>query len=273
MTLPIENLLQHRHLWRATDGLQAERGTLGTGFASLDDALAGGGWPADGLTEIIGDTPGVGELRLLLPALAELSQRRQRWVAWVAPPWLPYAPALAAAGVDVKRVLLIHPKHHQDLLWATEQALKSGTCSAVLSWPDPRHLRHADLRRLQLAAREGDSWGVLFRPEAAAEQPSPAELRLRLAADPECCDGGGLRLRIIKRRGGWPSEELPIRFDDLLTRRLAGPEQAAALRQLALWQPPSSSRAAPHRSIGSLGSIESRARRTAAIAAGQRAQP
>lgn len=273
MTLPIENLLQHRHLWRATDGLEVERGTLATGFAPLDAALSGGGWPADGLTEIIGDTPGVGELRLLLPALAELSQRRQRWVAWVAPPWLPYAPALAAAGVDVKRVLLIHPKHHQDLLWATEQALKSGTCSAVLSWPDPRHLRHTDLRRLQLAAREGDSWGVLFRPEAAAEQPSPAELRLRLAADPECSDGSGLRLRVIKRRGGWPSEELPIRFDDLLTRRLAGPEQAAALRQLALWQPPPSSGAPHARNMGSMGSIESRARRTAAIAAGQRAHP
>lgn len=268
MTLPIENLLQHRHLWRATDGLEVERGTLTTGFAHLDAALAGGGWPADGLTEIIGDTPGVGELRLLLPALAELSQRRQRWVAWVAPPWMPYAPALAAAGVDVQRVLLIHPKHHQDLLWATEQALKSGTCSAVLSWPDPRHLRHADLRRLQLATREGDSWGVLFRPEAAAEQPSPAELRLRLAADPEHCDGSGLRLRVIKRRGGWPSEELPIRFDDLLTRRLAGPEQAAALRQLALWQPPSTSHANVHpRSVSNIG------RGPAPLSAGQRVHP
>lgn len=237
MTGPIENLLQHRHLWRATDSLQAERGTLATGFAALDAALTGGGWPRDGLTEILGDTPGVGELRLLLPALAQLSQRQQRWVAWIAPPWMPYAPALAAAGVDVERILLIHPRQHQDLLWATEQALKSGTCSAVLSWPDPRHLRHADIRRLQLAAREGGSWGLTFRPTAAAEQPSPAELRLQLEADPTVVDGSGLRLHILKRRGGRPSEGLAIRFDDLLTQRLAGPEQTASLRQLALWQP------------------------------------
>ncbi len=249
MTQSIENLLQQRHLWRATDGLHTERGTLATGFPQLDDLLAGGGWPTDGLTEILGDVPGVGELRLLLPALAELSQRRARWIAWVAPPWLPYAPALAAAGVDVRRVLLIHPKHHQDLLWATEQALKSGTCSAVLSWPDPRHLRHGDLRRLQLAAREGDSWGVMFRPDTAAEQTSPAELRLQLEPEPECMDGSGLRLRVVKRRGGWPSEALPIRFGDCLTRRLAGPEQTAALRQLALWQSPPPAPTQPARTL------------------------
>ncbi|MDZ7825808.1 MAG: translesion DNA synthesis-associated protein ImuA [Gammaproteobacteria bacterium] len=235
MTRPIENLLQHRHLWRAADGLADERGTVPTGFETLDAELAGGGWPMDGLTEILGDTPGVGELRLLLPALARLSRRRARWIALIAPSFLPYAPALAAAGVDVSRVLLVHPKNHQEQLWATEQALKSGTCSAVLSWPDAHHLRHGDLRRLQIAAREGDAWGVLFRPEAAADTASPAELRLLLqagAGDPE-----RLGLKVVKRRGGWPTDDLEVRFDDPLTRRLAGAGQAAALRQLALWRP------------------------------------
>lgn len=236
MTRPIEDLLRHRHLWRAADGAALERATVPTGFELLDAHLAGEGWPRDGLTELLGDTPGVGELRLLLPALAALSRRRPRWIAWIGPPWLPYAPALAAAGVDVDRILLVHPKHHQDQLWATEQALRSGTCSAVLSWPDPRHLRHGDLRRLQLAAREGDAWGVLFRPESAAATASPAELRLLL--EPVAGDAERLDVRVLKRRGGWPTDPLPLRFEDALTRRLAGPEHAAALRQLALWQPP-----------------------------------
>lgn len=235
MNQPIEHLLRHRHLWRAADGIASDRGTLSTGFEPLDAELAGGGWPMDGLTEILGDTPGVGELRLLLPALARLSQRRARWIAWIAPPYLPYAPALAAAGVDVSRVLLVHPKNHQDQLWATEQALKSGTCSAVLSWPDPHHLRHGDLRRLQIAAREGDAWGVLFRPLTAAATASPAELRLQIEAGTG--DAERLALRVLKRRGGWPTEALDLQLRDPLTRRLAGPEQAAALRQLALWQP------------------------------------
>ena len=159
---------------------------------------------------------------------------RDRWVAWIGAPYLPYAPALAAAGVDVDRILLIHPKTHQDHLWATEQALRSGTCSAVLSWPDPNHLRHADLRRLQIAAREGDCWGVLFRPESAATVASPAELRLLV--DEWDGDAGTLGLRVLKRRGGWPTAGIGITFDDALTRRMAGPQQAAGLRQLALWR-------------------------------------
>jgi len=235
MTRSIEDLLRHRHLWRAADGPGADRGTFSTGFAALDAELAGQGWPEDGLTEILSDAAGVGELRLLLPALAELSQGKPRWIAWIGAPHMPYAPALAAAGIDVDRMLLIHPKNHQDHLWATEQALKSGTCSAVLSWPDPHHLRHADLRRLQIAAREGGTWGVLFRPESAAATASPAELRVLI----ESWDGdaGTLGLRVLKRRGGWPTEGIDIEFADALTRRMAGPEQAAALRQLAMWKP------------------------------------
>jgi len=236
MSRPIEDLLHHRELWRAADGPAAdERGTLATGFETLDAALAGGGWPADGLTELLGATAGVGELRLLLPALARLSREQARWIAWVAPPHLPYAPALAAAGVDVSRVLLVHPKGHQETLWVLEQALKTGTCSAVLGWPDSRQLRHADLRRLQLAARDGETWGVLCRPAGAAREASPAELRLWLEAT-----GGGdparLSLRLLKRRGGWPTEAIELTFEDALTRRLAGPPQAAALHQLALWR-------------------------------------
>jgi cell division inhibitor SulA len=261
MTRPIEDLLRHRHLWRANDGIAAERSTIGTGFELLDAHLAGHGWPRDGLTELLGDTPGVGELRLLLPALASLSRSRHRWIALIGPPWLPYAPALAAAGVDVERVLLVHPKHHQDQLWATEQALKSGTCSAVLSWPDPRHLRQGDLRRLQLAAREGDAWGVLFRPESAAASASPAELRLLL--EPVADDAERLDIRVLKRRGGWPTDPLPLRFEDALTRRLVGPEQAAALRQLALWQPAGMDDAhqeVPHRRRASITPLEERFR-------------
>ena len=44
-------------------------------------------------------TPGsgpIGELQLVIPALAALS--RERWILWLSPPYIPYAPALAASG-------------------------------------------------------------------------------------------------------------------------------------------------------------------------------
>jgi hypothetical protein len=59
------------------------------------------------LTEIAVERWGSGELALFMPLLARLSRpggERQGWIAWISPPFLPYAPALAAAGVDLARV-------------------------------------------------------------------------------------------------------------------------------------------------------------------------
>lgn len=54
---------------------------------------AGRGWPRAGLVEILTPQPGVGELHLLIPTLARLTGLAPaRWVAWIAPPFEPYAP-------------------------------------------------------------------------------------------------------------------------------------------------------------------------------------
>ena len=57
--------------------------------------MPGGGWPTGARTEILSGRAGIGELQLVLPALAALSWAGKR-VVWLAPPHLPYAPALAA---------------------------------------------------------------------------------------------------------------------------------------------------------------------------------
>ena len=123
----------------------------------------------------------------------------ERLIAWVAPPFVPYAPALRTAGIDLDKLLLVHATDHARTLWALEQALKTGVCSAVLGWLSESRLKFAEIRRLQFAARQGGTWSGLFRPAAAAGTASPAELRLRLSPHRE-----GLRLDIVKRRGGWP---------------------------------------------------------------------
>jgi cell division inhibitor SulA/protein ImuA len=200
MSATLDGLLQRSDIWRAgKTGYNTS--ALPTGFAELDAQLAGSGWPHHALTEIEYAHDGIGELRLLLPALVSLSQQ-QRWVTWIAPPYIPYAPALASAGVNLARVLLVHPRTRQEALWATEQALRSGTCSAVLAWlqsPDDRALR-----RLQLATEAGESWGVFFNRHAGGYTNSPAALRLRL----EPVLPRGLAIRILKQRGGWPTGPL-----------------------------------------------------------------
>ena len=187
-------VLERHDVWRGDSLNHANVRTVASGFPQLDAELPGGGWPAGALTEIFPAHEGIGELRLLGPALAALAARGEPLV-WIAPPHLPYAPALAAAGMDPGKLVIVRTGSGRDALWAAEQALRSNACGAVLAWP--RRIKYAELRRLQLAAEGGRAAAFLFRPASAARESSPAALRLAL--ETSC---GGLALRLLKRRGG-----------------------------------------------------------------------
>lgn len=191
----VRALLGHPGIWLGNGQGTAPDGTvLSTGFPALDALLPGGGWPAGAVTELLSDAEGIGELRLVMPSLAECAGSGRR-IAWIDPPHLPYAPALAAAGVRPSRVLLVRAGAGRDRLWAAEQCLRSGACGAVLSWPGDCDDRA--LRRLQLAAEKGGAMGLLFRPERFASSPSPATLRLRIAPAP-----AGVAVCVLKGRCG-----------------------------------------------------------------------
>ena len=175
---------------------------LATGFAPLDAVLPSGGWPVGAITELMPDAPGIGELSLLLPALAQLS-RAGRYLVWIMPPFLPYPMALEQHGLVLERLLLVQAHDAKSVLWAAEQALRCPAVGAVLVWPSALDDRR--VRRLQLAAETGGSCGLLYRSPAAAQQPSPAALRLRLRAvstDMGAHMGHGLHIEIQKARGG-----------------------------------------------------------------------
>lgn len=189
--LSLDSLLAQRRLWRGQPGGRSEPAREPSGHAALDAALPGGGWPEAALTELLLPADGVGELSLLLPTLARLT-RAGRDIAWVDPPYRPYAPALARAGLDLARLHIVDTGGAQSA-WALEQCLRSQACGAVLGW-----CQRADdktLRRLQVAAETGQALAFLFRPLAAARNPSPAALRLQL-------ETGGVR--ILKCRGSHP---------------------------------------------------------------------
>jgi hypothetical protein len=102
----LQSVLEHPAIWRGGDLPPAAQPALSSGFPALDAQLPGGGWPVGALTEILADADGMGELSLLLPFLSRLTRAGQG-VVWVAPPYLPYAPALAAAGVEPERCLVV----------------------------------------------------------------------------------------------------------------------------------------------------------------------
>jgi len=186
-------LLERPDIWRGGSLSRAGTPAVPSGFSRLDAELPGGGWPAGALTEILPAHEGIGELRLLGSALAALSSRGL-WLAWIAPPHLPYAPALAAAGIDIGKIVILRTPSAKETLWAAEQALASNACGAVLAWP--RSVKYADLRRLQIAAEGGRAPAFLFRSPEAAGESSPAPLRIALGTA-----AGGLAVRVLKRRG------------------------------------------------------------------------
>jgi hypothetical protein len=200
----LAELLRHPSLWRGGGAGAPE--TVSTGFRALDARLPGGGWPLATLVELLVPAAGVGEIRLLLPALRSLTAAgtEPRWVAWLAPPHLPYAPALADAGLDPARMLVVRPRAGVDRLWAMEQALRSGACAAVLGWAG--EARDPMLRRLKLAAEEGGTPAFLLRPAAHRGEATPAALRLALAVRDY-----GLDVEVLKSRSG-PAriERLPV---------------------------------------------------------------
>ena len=201
----LARLLEHPALWRGRSA--ARSSTVPTGFAALDAALPGAGWPQVGLVEILISRLGVGELYLILPALASLTQRIEaRWCAWIAPrepftevggrarsPLDPFAPALAAHGLNLPRVLVART---ESPLWACEQALRSGACDAAVAWMQRVPVRA--LRRLQLAAERGRTVAFLFRglSTRAVREPSAAVLRITVQPVRE-----GARISILKSRG------------------------------------------------------------------------
>jgi len=165
------------HLWVGTrERLGVTR--LSTGYTVLDAALEGG-WPQGGLVEILARSHGLGRLTLLLPTLAGLS--RYTHIAWLAQ--MPYAPALAQAGVDASRVLVVDTADTRRRLWAAERCLKSGACGALVLQEDS-HLPDPWLRRLKLAAAGSATTAFLLRAASAAATASPASLRLLVAAMP-----------------------------------------------------------------------------------------
>jgi hypothetical protein len=188
----LEEILQRHPVWRG-GALSCSVPAVPTGFPALDRELPGGGWPAGGISEILTGREGIGELQLVLPALAGLSWAGKR-IVWVAPPHLPYAPALAAAGLDLARLVVLRLAGRRDALWAAEQVLRSRSCHALLAWFPG--VRYEALRRLAVAAESGHAWVALFRPAQAAQAASPACLRLSLQAA-----GDGLSIHIFKRRG------------------------------------------------------------------------
>ncbi|MGD8640248.1 MAG: translesion DNA synthesis-associated protein ImuA [Gammaproteobacteria bacterium] len=195
MNHQLQTLLENNpQVWRARDGGRYLMTGTPTGYSQLDATLPNGGWPDNTIMEMVTPYWGMGELQLLLPLMRSITQQK-RWILWISPPYVPYAPALERAGIDMDYVIVIQSDTScKDALWSIEKALQTQACALVLAWLN--WLPNGVIRRLQLAAETGQGLGVLFRQRN--DQHSPAALRLHLHPAEQ-----GVHVEVLKARGGY----------------------------------------------------------------------
>lgn len=171
-----------------------EKGTP-TGFVALDQALPWQGLPNRGLIEVVCAAKDMTELQLLLPVLQQRSQGSQS-LLWMTPPCSPHGESLRQHGINTRNSFVIPSQAHcHQAFWSIEKALQSKECSMVLAWQN--WLSARVLRRLDLAARHGDSLGVVFHRRGQLQSPSTLQLEVKAVSD---VPRGGRALDIIVRQ-------------------------------------------------------------------------
>ena len=185
----LAEVLARPDIWRGDALATAPRPGVSTGFAALDAELPGGGWPRGAVVELMSRHSGIGEMALLMPALAaQFSGSNTGWTVCIAPPLLPFAPGWASSvhAIALQRLMVIRARG-DDAAWACARALDTEGVAAVLAWLP--NSRATTIRRLQLLAERSEALVFVFRPCACATQSSPAPLRLMLEAS-SYFDGG-----------------------------------------------------------------------------------
>lgn len=202
-------------VWRGNkakeQAAKARNQVLKSGYSQLDEQLHERGWPLTTTTELGLSQAGIGELRLLIPALRQLQQTQQNKgqqnnIVLIAPPLLPFAPALLKEQIDASQVTIVQTNNLPDTLWAAEQALLAECCAAVLTWTGNANLSTRELRRLQLAAERTHTWNVLLRDSHCLKQSSASGLRIHLQTNTY----SQLDLHIIKQPQGWGGQKCTL---------------------------------------------------------------
>jgi len=171
-------------------GPAREEGHLALDIAALDGVLKGG-FARGALHEIAPSGPlHMGAAAGFALALAGLAQQGRRETLWIQQDFAAleggeiYAPGLTLYGLTVEQFLLLRVAKPMEALWAMEEALSSQALSSLVVELAPGS--DADLtatRRLQLAAREGDTLALLLRQQVSG-QASAATTRWEISALP-----------------------------------------------------------------------------------------
>jgi protein ImuA len=210
------------------------RPVLPFGIEAVDSRLANGGLRLDALHEVAGAGSDMADECAATLFLAGIAARAWGPVLWVVRRRDLFAPGLAQAGLDHKRLVYAEASDDAELLAVMEEGLRHRGLGAVIG-----EARRADMtatRRLQLAAEGGRTIALLLKRPARegadpSGMPSAAVTRWRVACAPSAplpVEGVGRArwtLELARQKGGEGFQQLVEACDE--TGRCALPADVA----------------------------------------------
>jgi hypothetical protein len=181
------------------------------GSATLAASPTAGTLATGSLVELLAAGEGAGAWTLGLYWARHACAERKPLVLVDGRGWF-YPPAAAALGVDLEHVILVRPISRPDCQAALDQALRCTAVGAVVGWCE--RLTAAEAQRLKLAAEAGGGLGLILRPKGAAQGPSFADLRLRIAPMVSTEAMRRVCIEVVRWRGGKEGQSLIVEIDD-----------------------------------------------------------
>jgi len=175
---------------------------LRTGLEALDEMSPGGELQGGAVHELLWreSSPCPTTFALLLARAAQKSSGNGGAgggvggaVVWSDPDRELYLPALSAAGIDLRRLLLLRCAGRKEQLWALAECMRCRGVSATVA--EVGRLSQVEARRLQLAAERGGGVGVLMR-EWSPGSSVPYAAATRWLVEPVVGDEGAQRWQV-----------------------------------------------------------------------------
>ncbi|GGY72526.1 hypothetical protein GCM10011613_16900 [Cellvibrio zantedeschiae] len=190
--IELEQLLNRSDIWRGKAYSPAPQISLDTGYADINAALFNKGWPTSSLIEVCQKGLQQQEWLLFLPVLKMISG----YILLLNPPGEPFCQTFIQAGIDLDRIVVVRISNKADFLTSFTELARTQACEVLFAWQERQNLSYTELRKCLLACNEGNGLCVLFRPESAQQQSSPAALRLYTQLT-----RNHLQLNIFKQKG------------------------------------------------------------------------
>ena len=134
-----------------------------TGLRAFDELAPAGTFRRGAAHELLSEPrqPAPQSVALCLALAACRRKDTCGTVVWSDPTRAVYPPALAAAGLDLRQLILIRPASSADELWALAECLRCPGVGATIAHVG--RLTRVEARRLQLAAGRGGGVGLFLR--------------------------------------------------------------------------------------------------------------